>query len=237
MYTTNLIKHFDHKLINQAVEYCRSQLPYEACGIFTDDEFIPYENVAEDRLTSFRIEEDLYSNDEVKCIIHSHNDSPACSYRDKENQQNMGIPYGIINFKDEITKHVIFFGDTLEIEPLKGRPYFWAAFDCLTLVRDYYRINYDILLPDPPKKWGFWEDDIPMFEGFLKDSKQIHIIELHEAEEGDILLYNSVGKYINHCGILLDGGLALHQFVNRLSATYPIKIFRDSLHSIYRRTN
>jgi len=240
MYITNLIRHFDQKLINEAVEYFRSKLPEEGCGVFTDNEFIPFENEAEDKLKHFYINDEyyykLYMTDEVKCILHSHNDSPQLSYTDMAMQQSIGIPFGIVNFKDEKTTHVLFCGDLLEIEPLKKRPYFWGIFDCLTVVRDYYIIKYDIKLPNPPKEIGYWRST-PMFEDELAKSKHLHRIELNEADVGDIILYNFKSKYINHCGILLDNANVLHHFYNKISANYPIKFNRVSLHSVYRRNN
>lgn len=238
MYITNLIQHFERSLIDEAVEYFRTKMPEEACGIFSDNKFIPFVNKADDPLSNFAINDPLYTelylNNKVDCILHSHDDFPSVSYDDKSNQQQLDIPYGIINFKQKSVTHVIFFGDYLEIEPLKGRPFFYGAFDCLTLVRDYYAINYNIELPDPPKYWNIWKDK-QIFEGGLAEHKQLERIKLMYAEEGDIILYKMQGNNIDHCGIYLGNSLMLHHFIYRLSATYPLNIARTKIDCVYRR--
>lgn len=239
MYITNSIQHYEQSLIDEAIEYFRSKMPEEACGVFADDKFIPFDNKADDPLKDFVIDDpeytELYVDDHIDCILHSHNDFPMVSYNDKLSQQEVDIPFGIINFKQKSVTHVIFFGDHLQLEPLKGRPFFYGAFDCLTLVRDYYIMKYEIELPDPPKVWGFWNENDTMFEDGLEDSAVLFKIKPKYAEEGDIILYNMNGKCIDHCGILLDNNLVFHHFINRISARYPISIARNKLVSIYRR--
>ena len=235
-YTTNNIKYFDEELIQEAIEYMRPLWPEEACGVFSEGRFIPFENRAEDPKKNYIIDSIKFSSllvdDKIDCIIHSHDNCPRLSYSDMQTQEEIGVPHGVINFKKRSVTHVIFWGEELPMAPLLGRPFFWGVSDCLTLVRDYYKINYNIELPNPLREWGFWKKGITMFEDGLEEADYLVRVEPKQAKEGDLLFFGN--ETINHCGILLKRGLTLQQFVGRLSAEYPIKHNIDKLKKVYR---
>lgn len=244
MYITNRNEIFDQSIINDAIEHAKEDWPNEACGAIINDKYERFENKAhlrgENKSDSFLIKDNdfnlAYINNEVQCVIHSHNDYNKASKQDQIQQTEMEIPFGIINLKNKSVIHVVFWGDNIRIEPLKGRQFFYGVWDCLGIVRDYYRLNYNIISPNPARDFAFWFKGVSMFEEYTKENMMpFNYVEVDNAQPGDVLFYNIHGtKYVNHCAIYLKQDLVLHHLDHEISKTYPMTYYRQFLMKVMR---
>jgi cell wall-associated NlpC family hydrolase len=66
--------------------------------------------------------------------------------------------WGIVPVKRHFAEVPFFWGDSLPIAPLEGRPWRMGVYDCYGLMRDWYRAKRNILLPNRPCKNERWHD-------------------------------------------------------------------------------
>lgn len=216
-----------------AIAHAKSEFPNESCGAIIEGKYVPFENRADDKSDTFLINDvdfnQAYMDGKVECVIHSHNDYPHASVADQIQQRAMDIPFGIINLKNRSVIQTVFWGDSLPIQSLEGRPFFFGVYDCYALVRDWIRINLGYTPPNPEREWCFWLDNISMYEDFINNRKvPFDFIPIKDAKYGDVLLYRIYGtKFLNHCGVISKNGLVLHHFVNELSGYKPVSYFRE----------
>jgi proteasome lid subunit RPN8/RPN11 len=230
---------FSQKAINNAVEHCRKQLPNEGCGIFINDEFIPFKNKSENPEKEFIINDSLFDsyfiNKKIQCIIHSHNNYPHASKQDQIQQKELEIPFGIINFRNGGAEHFLFFGNNIPINPLKNRPFFFGIFDCLSLVRDYTYSWSNILIPCPVRDFDYWKNNESLFEDHIENKTYpVKYININDLKTNDMILYKFDSKFINHIGVLLPNGKVLHHFVNRVSCELPFSFYQQNIYKIGR---
>lgn len=218
-----------------AIEYCRSCRPNEGCGVVVDDEFIPFENKADNPKNEFLIKDDeftrLMMDDKIQVVIHSHNEYPHASYNDQAQQRALDIPFAIINFRHGTCEHFITWGDGLKPEPLKMRPFFFGVFDCLTLARDYFIEQFGICIPTPLRQLNYWKNDQPLFEENTSSKDHpVSYIDISEAKAHDVYFYKMGGsKYINHVGVILENGRMLHHFINKVSCSVPASFYQRDI--------
>lgn len=223
--------------VEHAKQHARDVWPEECCGAIVAGQYLRFKNEAEDPLASVEIKDPRwfthYMNDAVECMVHSHNDCPMASVGDQIQQVSLGIPSLIINLKNRSVTDCILLG---EEAPLTGRPFFYGAFDCIALVRDYFKANREIEIPNPPHEWEFWASGDDMFEKVLRETDiEFKTVDLGNIAVGDILLYNIYGtKFCNHIGVVSGEGLVLHHFLNRISGEYPLNTQKKYLKKVIR---
>ena len=228
----------DPVAVHDAIEHAKEMFPNESCGAIINDEYIRFKNESDTPESQFEIKDSLwfslYVNDEIDCIVHSHNDYNKASLLDQQQQQELCIPSLIINLRNRSVIDCIVFGED-KIVPLEGRPFFYGVFDCFSLVRDYLKLNHDVIVPNPPHEWEFWADGIDLIEQSLSESPLIEIDLAGPYELGDVLFYNHGGtKYINHMAVICGKSLAMHHVLNNCSGKYPIMFMRKYLTKVMR---
>jgi hypothetical protein len=227
-----MISYFEDQLVD-AKQHAIDVFPEESVGVIDNGVYHRLENKAEDKFNTFVIdmrEYIKYSN--VQCIIHSHDDFPHASRDDQLSQQEIDKPFGIINLVNGSVKDVFFWGDSLPIQDLHGRPFYQGVYDCYALARDYYRIK-GLTLPYGVRDFMFWEqgEDI-----IMENIPRIPFYEVSPdtATEHDLILYSISGKYIDHCAVILKHGWVLHHLVYQLSGTKPITYLQQCIAKVYR---
>lgn len=240
-YNPNIyIGNLNKDTVNDAIDHAVNMFPNESCGAIIDNKYISFKNESETPESSFQIKDDLwftyYINDKIDCIVHSHNDCNRASLVDQQQQQELCIPSLIINLKDNLLCDCIVFGEN-SIAPLDARPFFYGAFDCFSLVRDFLKLKYSVEIPNPPHKWEFWAYGDDVVERTLNDTSLPFIdVGLPKSYElGDVLLYKHGGtKHINHMGVYCDNGMVFHHVLNNISGKYPIMFMRKYLYKVMR---
>lgn len=222
-----MIKYFDGKLTQDAIKHAKDEYPKESCGLIVNDGYIRCENIFEDKIKGFRIDKHViqkaYQSGNFQAVVHSHCDTEWiwASGEDIKRQEKMGVPWGIVDLHNKSVREVFFWGDQLPIQDLLGRPFIHGIYDCYGIVRDYYR-KKDIILPNFPRDWGWWEDGENTILNNVKEAGFI-LVKPDRLQPEDVVIGKVKFKYPNHCGVYLGNGLILHHTAkpNTLSCEVP----------------
>lgn len=206
--------------------------PNESCGLIykkgTKGIAVECKNISNDPEHNFLISADDYAKilceGEIVGCWHTHCGSDAKpSAADRQSCENTEMPW----FIGEVhkTKDGVIFKDKIEvitptgfIQPLEGRTYCYGVFDCYTLVRDYYKMNFDIDLGE------FAREDDPWLErkGFFAEKAAELGFERvkEEPQVGDVFLIQmgNTGDP-DHVAIYIGNDKILHHIIGRLSGT------------------
>lgn len=205
--------------------------PTEACGVVirVGKKSIPIQcgNVSGDPLNTFLICPNDYANaaeqGEIIAIWHTHPEHPAQpSQADQAGCNASELPWFIVGvYKRESGFE---FSDLIETNPnqeeapYEGRPYAYGTFDCYTLVRDFYRREFGIILGEYPRVHRFWNQGLDFFTKGYPEQGFIQLID-QKPEYGDLMIMqiNSRLSIANHIAIYTGDGKILHHCQNRLS--------------------
>lgn len=207
--------------------YVQKQWPKEACGYIKDNVFIPMENTAANPYEDFAME----FRPDMDAVIHSHTSIPGrwrdvgdahdarCpSLLDQRSQESSALPWGIVSCDGSEVSKPLWFGDQLPIPELKGRQYYDIVSDCLTLVRDWYRLNKKPVIPLFHRPTTLQAGAHNMFEQNYRECGFVNLPKGEPLKNGDLCFF-SLGKadYINHVGVVSGPDKLLHHLQNKLS--------------------
>lgn len=209
------------QLFTEHVEQIRAQAlechPDEGAWLITKKGCRQVDNIAEDRENFFDISEtDIRqaSAEGLLAVVHSHtNGKHYPSAMDMQYQINTDVPWGIVACDGVASSRIRWWGGKTadQIEPLLDRTFCHATTDCYALVRDFYQLTYGIELLEFPREWDWWNTDADTLKkGF---SAAGFTVVKDEPKAGDVWLasFHSREGKLNHCGVLLENGLAQHQ--------------------------
>jgi proteasome lid subunit RPN8/RPN11 len=208
------------ELLAQALGHGLEELPRESCGLVAGGTYHRCRNLSADP-DCFIIDPSDYraaaALGPITLVVHSHpRTGPEPSPQDRAACDVSGLPWLIV--QPQQGRHVLL-EPRREPLPLLGRPWVWGATDCWALVRDWFRQERGITLPDyprPPTPEEFHAR--PLFDE-LWPSFGFRAVEHGERPEpGDVVLMSIAGPGLNHVGVLLEGGQILHHLRGRLSA-------------------
>lgn len=197
------------------------RFPQESCGLVLrveggGFEYLPVENLSDEPLTSFHIDERvvLKFRDRLASVIHSHPNGPDCpSESDMRQQLAYAIPFGIVSTDGVGCYEPFFWGEGVPKEPLVGRGFRHGVTDCYGLVRDYYQEKCGITLKDYPRDWCWWEHGQRLYEDFLEVEGFVRI-EQRDVREHDGFLAQLRSSTPNHAGVYVGGNLILHHLTS-----------------------
>lgn len=201
--------------------------PNEGCALITKSGFKVVENIAQTPQSEFEIsKQNMIAGygDDLLAIVHSHPYGPDCpTQMDMQFQIQSAVPWVIVSTDGKACTTPFAFGDTVPTPPLIGRGFRHGVTDCYSLIRDWYKVERDILLKEFPRDWEWWLTDQELYlKGFTEAG--FKRINEEEAQPGDVFLAQIRSKTPNHGGIYLGNGLILHH----LTATQPVDISRVS---------
>lgn len=219
--------------LEAAKNHAIAEFPRESCGLVVitgrKEQYVPCRNVAEDPEGDFEIHgldwdaaEELGT---VSMVVHSHpNAGAAPTESDRLGCENSGLPWTILAVHADpsqpesapvvVNSHA--FAPSGYEAPLRGREYIFGKQDCYTLVKDYYKRELGIELPDFERKDKFWERG----ENLYTDNFSKAGFEEVPAptQKGDLILMAIRSDIVNHAGIWLgDMDAMLHHPYEHLS--------------------
>jgi len=210
-------------LQDQIIEHAQLQYPKEACGLLVvvkgKRKFWPCKNLAETAQDYFELNPVDYAAaeeaGEIIAVVHSHPfTKPEPSMADQVACNRSGLPWYIVN---PITKEWGEVKPNNYQPPLVGREYCWGALDCWSCVRDWYKQEWNLELPDWPRpKINDW-NEAPLFEE-LYETAGFREISLKNLQPGDALLMSIVSKHLNHVAVYVGDQYVLHHMTGRLSS-------------------
>ena len=202
--------------------------PNEACGVvMKDGRFVPLANVADEPTSTFRMPTAEYARllPEATVIAHSHPDGPDCpSAADMRAQIETGLPWAIVSCNDEGALDPFLFGDQVPVPDLIGRGFRHGVTDCYSLIRDWYRVERRITLPEFPRDWEWWHQGEDLYrDGF--EAAGFRQVSMDDAREGDVFLIAIRSGIPNHGGVYTGKGLGLHHLTGQ-SPVDPSRVSR-----------
>ncbi len=205
-----------------ALLHAQAVFPREACGLVVRVDgaeiFRACDNQAVDAAEHFVISAEDYAAaedaGEVVAVFHSHPNAPCHpSEADRVACEASGLPWHIVGLPSGQWGGCEPCGYRA---PLEGRPFAWGVLDCYSLIRDWYRDNRGVALPDFERRDQWWANGGNLYRDNFA-AAGFREIELRDAAHGDVLLMQLQSRVENHGAILLDGNVILHHLQGRLS--------------------
>lgn len=115
----------------------------------------------------------------------------------------------------------------------ENRPFIHGLFDCYTLVRDYYKRNFNIFLPtNIQRDWEWWQKGENLY---LENAKDCSFEEAQDIKKHDVLLMKINSPVPNHAAIYIGDGKILHHMSGRFSTTQDLTFsYKQKISVIYR---
>lgn len=211
-----------------------SEQPNECCGLIVEKNnhlyVFPCENIANNTIFHFKIsyKDFLKAADtgEIKAYYHSHS-SPECledfSMFDKIVSSAHKYPLILYLVKSDTFK---IFDGNFENKYI-GIPFKWRENDCLSLVRKFYKEEFNIELKDTNRDKN-WYSENPN-----KITDNVNLFDFKEVNNlkyGDVIaIKGNIKMAPSHLMIYLKNDQILHQRINTYST---IEIYDDFLKKI-----
>ena len=205
--------------------------PEPACGAVVGSgeaaNYVPARVVAEGSRAAFRVDvaavrrlEDRHGPARALVLSHPSVDegveridpllfTPSAS--EMVAQASLAVPFGVVVCDRSRACEPWWFGDQCPIPKLVGRPFRHGVTDCYSIIRDWFRLERSILMPDFPRDWNWWSEGMDLYRhGFAKAGGRN--IDPEEIRPGDVILFRMRSRVPNHAGLVLDHGWLLHHF-------------------------
>ncbi|EJS8701402.1 C40 family peptidase [Escherichia coli] len=221
------------KTLAAIMAHAQQAYPIECCGLIAQKSrveryfpcrnvLLPNENKKEGPEYGFILSPEDYATAEdwgtVTAIVHSHPDATTQpSERDKNLCDETKLPWVIASWPEGDIRTIYPRGD----RPLVGRQFDLGHADCWSLIRDYFRMNHEIELPNYSVEHHWWEDGHD--ENFYHDCWfECGFREFEgPTREGDMVMMQVQADKWNHAGILVENGMLLHHLYGQLSQRVP----------------
>jgi proteasome lid subunit RPN8/RPN11 len=197
------------------------EYPRESCGLVIVRKgrrrYITCRNIADKNEHFVMHPEDQAAAEdqgEIVMVVHSHpNVAPRPSHADLVGCEQTGVPWLIVNWPTGVMYE---FAPSGYVAPLIGRQFAHGILDCYSLIKDYFRLELQIELPDFERADEWWLRGQNLYlEGFEK-AGFIRVDGLPQKHDG--LLMQVSSPVPNHAAVYLGENRILHHQMNRLSS-------------------
>lgn len=152
---------------------------------------------------------------EIVAVVHSHvGVPPVPSMADRVSMNLSTVPWLIVNTPSG--EWSLNHPDGYKA-PLIGRPFVHGVLDCYSLVRDYYRENCGIDLPDIHRDDRWWDKGQTLYLDHFEAAGFVQIAE-RDLREHDGILMMSGSKTPNHAAVYIGGNVIVQHVMGRLSS-------------------
>jgi proteasome lid subunit RPN8/RPN11 len=238
----------DRDILRAIEADARARFPIESCGAITPEGYLPLENKSPAPEISFDCSAacaDLQAAGALIAVVHSHPNGPVGpGLWDMRMQMGMDIPWGLCAVSERGVSPVFFWGDSLPIPPLVQRPFRHGpsgtdgAGDCYALIRDWYRLERQVTLPDFPRDDNWWEKPDGENNIYVDNFAKAGFVQIDSSapEPGDVVLCAIKSKVPNHGMVYLGNGLIIHHLSTRLSQITPIAAWQKFIRMWLRKS-
>lgn len=213
-------------VIAEFVAHARQSYPSEACGLIYlvrgKPRLMVCANMAANPTQEFEIGPEQFAQAEelgsVVGCIHSHPDGTGQpSAFDLASHAASGLSWWIIGLASAGAEPDIQFMPPADEQPLIGRPFVHGVTDCYSVVKDYYRIERNTILPDYHRPDNWWTKGMNLYEDNFENAGFVALPHDSEPQVGDIILMNVGANVSNHAAVYLGDNVILHHLHGRLS--------------------
>ena len=205
-----------------ALAHAQEAFPRESCGLLVirkgREVYWPCRNIGVGTDQFVLHPEDYAHADEqgqIVAVVHSHPGLPCTpSQADRVACEASGLPWHIVSIPNgEWTS----LEPTGYVAPLVGREWSHGVLDCYALVRDWFRAERGIDLPNFARFDDWWKRGQNLYlDNFAQAG--FAVVEPDELQTGDCLLMQVASPVPNHAAVYLGDGLILHHLQGRLSS-------------------
>lgn len=197
--------------------------PREACGLVVVEKgrerYLPCRNVAAGTEHFILPAEDYAAAEdagEVVAVVHSHPDVPAApTEADLVSCEASGLPWHILSWPADDLRTIEPSGYQA---PLVGRSFAHGVLDCYTLIRDWYRLERGVNLPDFERRDDWWATGDDLYMQHYAEAGFAAVSQDQPEQVGDVILMQLRAKVPNHAAVYLGNGHMLHHLHGRLSS-------------------
>ncbi|AYM90074.1 C40 family peptidase [Serratia fonticola] len=212
-------------IINAVLLHAEESYPAECCGLVVQNgrrqQYLRCRNTAAEPTEQFSMHPEDYAAaedvGEIAAIVHSHPDATTQpSQLDMAQCDLSQLPWVIASWPEGDIRTVM---PTEDVKPLLGRPFVHGIWDCYAIVRDWYRLECDIEIPNFERSDGWWERGENLYmqhyaeAGFIPSSGDLRV--------GDVIIMQVRADEPNHAGVYLGDGVMLHHMYGQLSKHVP----------------
>lgn len=204
------------------IEHAGREFPREACGLIINarghERYFACRNLAENQ-RDFIMDPADYARaedaGEVMAVVHSHPNAPARpSQADRVACEASGLPWVIYALPAGTWAGLTPAGYRA---PLVGRQFVHGILDCYSLVRDWYREERGVELPDFDRREEWWKKGDDLYMKNFSSAGFAPIPADAPLARGDVILMQLQAKVANHAAIYLGRDQILHHVMKRLS--------------------
>ena len=204
---------------NDILEHAKECYPRECCGLIVivkgRRRYKPCRNIATG--LQFAIHPEDYADAEdagvIDTVVHSHpNLSPLPSPADLVGCEQSGLKWLIISYP---TGNIHEFKPSGYIMPLYGRTFQHGVVDCYSFIRDYYKQELNIEIPDYDRQDNWWLNSENLYLDNFVDAGFYIVSDL---QPGDVIMMQVGSKVPNHGAVYLGNNRIGHHQTNRLSS-------------------
>lgn len=211
--------------------HAEEEFPRECCGLVLvfkgRERYVRCRNIATEQEKQFIMSPEDYAGadeyGEIVAVCHSHpNELPKPSQADKVACEASGLAWHIVHVSIPEGGETPMATDIVTVEPsgyeapLVGRVFSHGILDCYALVRDYYKREMDIELPDFERRDEWWKRGDTLYEDNFRACGFESITG--PIQPGDAILMQIRSPTPNHAAIYIGDGKILHHFYGRLSS-------------------
>lgn len=207
---------------NKAMEHANAHAPRESCGLVIirkgREVFFPCVNTSLSD-NNFVIDPADYAKaedyGEIIAVFHSHYGVPSTpSNADLVSCEKTGLKWYIYSVTANTWNS---FNPTGYVSPLVGREFVHGTLDCYSIVKDWYKQELDVNLPEPVRQDDWWLKGENLYEDNYALAGFVEVTD--SIEKGDVILMQmGSSKVSNHAAVYLGDDLILHHMHNRLSS-------------------
>jgi proteasome lid subunit RPN8/RPN11 len=222
------------QILEAAFAHARDGLPLEACGLVISGKYHRVRNLTDER--------DHFSMDmaqvikltggdltKIEAFVHSHAfQPPFASIADLASCESMMTPWLIVAMPLKTYQVIEPSGF---MAPLIGRPWCWGSLDCYGLVRDAYKMQAGIEIPNFTRNWGWWEEGEDLIETQFSQAGFVALGPDEEFKALDVIGCKVRCAVVNHVAVWQAGDYILHHLAGRYSVLEPYNgFFRKCAH-------
>jgi len=205
---------------DDALARALAEMPREACGLLIvrkgREVYRPCRNLATGD-DQFTIAPDDYeaaeAEGEIVGVVHSHPFLPATpSQADMVSCEATGLEWHIVSVPNGVWHS---FRPTGYVAPLVGREFSHGVLDCYAVIRDWYKQERGIELPDFDRHDGWWHNGHNLY---LDNFRQAGFVPCDDLHVGAGLLMQIGSPVPNHAAVYLGDDMILHHVQGRLSS-------------------
>ncbi|CRX55450.1 TPA: C40 family peptidase [Yersinia enterocolitica] len=206
--------------------HAEKDYPREACGLICrngrTEKYFPCRNQSTEPRDNFILHPEDYADSEdwgrVTHIVHSHPDATTQPSNVDHAQCDMSeLPWVIVSWPE---------GDLRIVEPvigprpLEGRPFVHGVWDCFSIIRDWYKLERGIDLPNFERSPCWWESGTENL--YMDNYSNAGFVETDgELQPGDVIIMQVSAPVPNHAAIYIGDGMMIHHMYGHMSKRVP----------------